>query len=160
MATSVSSRPAARRAQRGFSLLEVLLVAVLIAAVGTVTVFSLSGGMEGLRLRSVTREMSNELRHARARAIASGQTQRFELDVNAHTWSTGTGKRGQWPEALDVRFTGARELQPRAEVGAIVFFADGASSGGRIELYQGEARMQIEVNWLTGQVRAGKGTGP
>jgi len=136
------------------------MVVVLIAAIGAVTAASLGGGIDGLRLRSATRELVNELRHARARAIASGQAQRVEVDIAAPAWTTDGGRRGQWPEALDVRFTGARELQPAAGVGAIVFFADGASSGGRIELSRGRAVMQIEVAWLTGQVRAGKGALP
>jgi len=113
---------------------------------------------DGLRLRSATRELVNELRHARARAIASGQVQRVEVNPAERTWAAGDGRRGQWPDALAVRFTGAREVQPHAGAGAIVFFADGASSGGRIELSRGDAVMQIDVAWLTGQVRAGRGS--
>jgi len=147
-------------AQHGFSLLEILLVVTLIAVVGTVTAVNLSGAMDGLRLRSAAREISNELRHARARAIASGQVQRFEMDMAARTWTVDGGRQGRWPDMLEVRLTAARELQPATGVGAIVFFADGASSGGRIELSRDGAMMQIDVAWLSGQVRAGKGGRP
>jgi len=163
MATSASSNPGLIAACRfragrahGFSLLEVLLVTVLIAAVGAVMAASLGGGIDGLRLRSAVRAMAGDLRHARAQAIASGQAQRFDLDPATRTWSAGAARHGQWPEAISVRFTGAREVQPHAGVGSILFFADGASSGGRIELSRADALMRIDVAWLTGEVRAGK----
>jgi len=154
MATSASSR----HGSGGFSLLEVLLVLVLVAAVAVTALAGLNGGLDGMRLRSATREIAGELRHARAQAIADGRTRRFEVDPGAHTWISGE-RHGQWHPSLELRFTGARELQPAAGVGVIVFFADGASSGGRIELMRGTAVMQIEVTWLTGQVRMRKGGG-
>jgi len=155
MAISITNNPA-----RGFSLLEVLLVVVLMAAIGALTVTSLGGGMDGMRLRHSVREMANELRHARAQAIASGQAQLFELNPAARTWTTGSGRYGQWSDALSVRFTGARELQPDAQTGRIVFFADGTSSGGRIELARGSVLRRIEVAWLTGEVRVSKADAP
>jgi len=133
-----------------------LLVLMLVAVVAVGAVAGLGGGLDGMRLRSATREIATELRQARAQAITSGHTRRFEVDPAGRTWTSGE-RHGQWHPSLDVRFTGARELQPTAATGAIVFFADGASSGGRIELMRGTAVMQIEVAWLTGQVRVRKG---
>jgi len=152
MATSASNK----HSSCGFSLLEMLLVLVLVAAVSVTVVVGLGGGLDGMRLRSATREIATELRQTRAQAIASGRTQRFEVDPGGRMWTSGE-RHGQWHPALELRFTGARELQPAAATGAIVFFADGASSGGRIELMRGTAVMQIEVAWLTGQVRVRKG---
>jgi len=152
MAISASSRARSR----GFSLLEVLLVLVLVATVAVTAVAGLNGGLDGMRLRSAARGIATELRHARAQAIASGQIRRFEVDPAGHVW-TSAGRRGQWHPSLELRFTGARELQPAVGVGSVVFFADGASSGGRIELRRGTTVMQIDVAWLTGQVRVRKG---
>ena len=42
----------AQRGPRGFSLLEMLLVVALIAAVGVLTATALTGGMDGIRLRA------------------------------------------------------------------------------------------------------------
>ena len=59
--------------------------------------------------------------------------------------------RGSSPGAVHAC---AREVQPREGEGAIVFFPDGASTGGRVQLALDDAAWQVEVAWLTGQVRA------
>ena len=55
--------------------------------------------------------------------------------------------------SLAVRFTGAREAQARAGEGAILFFPDGGSTGGRVTLASGRAAWSVDVGWLTGEVR-------
>ena len=55
---------------------------------------------------------------------------------------------------MEVSFIGAREVQPREGEGAIVFFPDGASTGGRVRLRIRSAAWNVDVAWLTGQVRA------
>jgi general secretion pathway protein H len=44
-------------------------------------------------------------------------------------------------------------LQPSPGEGAIRFFADGASTGGRIQVSLKGATWNIDVAWLTGQVK-------
>jgi general secretion pathway protein H len=43
-------------------------------------------------------------------------------------------------------------VQPSAGEGAVVVFPDGAATGGRVRLRQGDATWQVDVAWLTGQV--------
>jgi hypothetical protein len=38
----------------------------------------------------------------------------------------------------------------------VLFLPDGRSGGGRLRLVRGEELLPIEVDWLTGQVRAGQ----
>lgn len=144
-------RGAARRA--GFSLLEVLLVMLLIAGASTFAVLTISGGTEGMQLRSSARQIAANLRLARAQAISTGQPQRFEIDPRSHAWQGAKGRRGEVPPRLGISFTGAREVQPSEGVGAIVFFPDGASTGGRIQLSSRGAGWNVDVAWLTGEVR-------
>lgn len=138
----------------GFSLLEMLLVVLLIASVSALAVASLGGGMDGWRLRAAVRDVGSELRHARARALASGQQQRFTITPAARAWHGINGRKGTVHERIGVTFTGARALQPDEGEGAIVFFADGASSGGRIDLAIRDSVWRIDVAWLTGEVRS------
>jgi general secretion pathway protein H len=148
------SRPGGSAAKAaGFTLLEMLLVLSLIAIAVTLSAVAMSGGMEGMRLRNSAKEIAGQLRYTRAQAIASGQPQRFALDVKAHRWQAPVGKHGEIPEGLRIRFTGAREAQARAEQGAILFFPDGASTGGRVQLEAGDAAWRVDVAWLTGEVK-------
>lgn len=142
---------------RGFSLIEVLVVVALIAATGVLAVGVFGNGFERLRLRSAVNEVAGNLRHTRALAISTGQPQRFVVVPQERTWRAAGDRDGRLPEQLTVEFTGAREVQPREGEGAIVFFADGASTGGRVALVTGNARWHVDVAWLTGEVRVHRG---
>jgi general secretion pathway protein H len=118
----------------------------------------MSGGREGLQLRSNAKQVAAALRFTRTHAIATGQPQRFTLDPDKHTWSAPMGRSGDIPPSLRITFTGAREVQPRRGEGAIVFFPDGASTGGRVQLGVRKAAWNIDVAWLTGEVKLRRAT--
>ncbi len=143
----------ARVRMRGTSLLEMLLVVALIAAAGVLAAAAMGGGMKGMQLRSSAKEISAQLRFTRTHAIATGEPQRFVIDPAAHTWQAPNGRAGDVPEALGIRFYGARQVQPSRGEGAIVFFPDGASTGGRIQLSRERAGWNVDVAWMTGQVK-------
>ncbi len=138
--------------QEGISLLEMLLVIGLIAAASLLAAAAFSGGMKGTQLRSAVKEIAAELRFTRTHAIATGAPQRFTMDPAGRTWEAPKGHHGSIPAEIDVRFTGAREVQPTAGQGAVMFFADGAATGGRVQLSRDGAAWNIDVAWLTGQV--------
>lgn len=141
------------RAVRGTSLLEMLLVIALIAGIGLLAAGALGGGLAGMQLRTSAKEVAAALRFTRTQAIATGKPQRFTLDPAAHRWTAPNGRKGEIPDSLGITFTGAREMQPRRGEGAIVFFADGASTGGRVQLSARRAAWNVDVAWLTGEVK-------
>ena len=145
--------PSPRRRAHGFSLLEMLLVLVLVAAISTATAVGMRGGMAGAKLRSASKEIAAQLRYTRTQAITTGAPQQFVIDPQAHTWQAPNGRSGEIPKDLGVVFIGARQLQPSSGEGAIRFFADGASTGGRIQVSLKGAIWNIDVAWLTGQVK-------
>lgn len=142
---------------RGFSLLEVLLVVGLIAVTGVLAAAAMSGGFDRIALQSTSKTIAAQLRYTRAHAIATGEPQRFVLNPQARNWQAPSGRHGTIPESLEVEFTGARELQPGADEGVIVFFADGAATGGRVRVLLRDAAWQVDVAWLTGEVRLSRG---
>jgi general secretion pathway protein H len=50
-------------------------------------------------------------------------------------------------------FTGAREVQPEPGKGAVRFFPDGAATGGRLRFSANGGGWDVDVAWLTGEVR-------
>ena len=130
-----------------------LLVIALIAAASLLAAAAFTGGLKGMQLRSATKEIAAQLRYTRTQAIATGQPQRFVIDPQAHRWRAPNGRDGEIPAALGIVFTGAREVQPTRGEGAIMFFADGAATGGRIRLSLEQAAWDIDVAWLTGEVK-------
>lgn len=141
---------------RGVSLLEMLLVIALIGAVSVIAAAAFSGGFRGMQLRSAAKEIAAQLRYTRTRAIATGEPQKFVIDPQARSWQAPDGHDGEIPDALRVSFTGARQAQPAEGVGAIMFFEDGAATGGRIRLSLEQAAWNIDVAWLTGEVSVGR----
>jgi general secretion pathway protein H len=137
---------------RGFTLVELLLVLAIIAIAMLLGAGVIGRGMDGLRLRSSANGIAAQLRFTRAQALATGEPQRFTIDPAAHAWQAPKDRHGTVPARAAIVFTGAREAQPAEGQGAIVFFPDGASTGGRVRLQQGAAAWQVDVAWLTGQV--------
>lgn len=154
-----AGRGGGRRAG-GFSLLEVLLVMVLVAATGVIAAGVVGGGFARMELRGSAREIATQLRYTRARALGTGVPQTFTIDPAAHAWEAAGGRSGTIPESLGVRFVGAREVQPAEDVGAIMFFGDGASTGGRVRLSRDAAAFDIDVAWLTGEVTVHRAEAP
>ena len=135
------------------TLLEMLLVLALVAAAALLAVMAMGGGREGQQLRGSVREISAQLRYTRTQALVQGQMQAFRIDPAARRWEAPNGRQGELPDSLRVRFVGAAQLQPAPGVGVIAFYPDGGASGGRIELIGARAGWQLDVGWITGQVR-------
>jgi general secretion pathway protein H len=141
---------------RGFSLLEVMMVLLLIAAASALAAVAVTGGFTGMRLRAEAKEIAAQLRFTRAQAISTGRAQRFLIDPAARTWLAPDDRKGEVGEKFGVAFFGAREVQPMRGVGAIMFFPDGASTGGRVQLTANNAAWNIDVQWLTGEVKVAR----
>lgn len=145
--------------QRGFSLVELIVVMVLIAVLAGIGAAAISSGLPGQQLRGAARELAVELRFARAQAIATGKEQVFEINVVQKRWTSAGKREGQLPDELEIIATTAREEQPAREVAVIRFFPEGSSTGGRVVVKRGDAAWRIDVGWLTGEVTLGRGEG-
>lgn len=142
---------------KGFTLIEILIVVTLVAALTLLLVGAMNGGMDGLKLRSNAKTLVAELRHARAQAISTGTVQRFTVEPEKRLWTGAKQRHGEFPKALEVTFTGVRQVQAREGEGVILFFEDGASTGGRIQLRVEKAAWNVDIAWLTGEVSLHRG---
>lgn len=148
----------ARRTIAGFSLLEMLLVMALIAIASLLAVAAFSGGMQGMKLHAGAKDIAAQLRYARAVAISSGQAQDVVIDPQARRWQGAKGRNGSLPEGGEIVFTGARAAQfadigDANSKGVVRFFPDGAATGGRLRMLANGGGWDVDVGWLTGEVR-------
>ena len=141
------------RATAGFTLLEMLVVLALIAAASVLAMAAFGDGLRGARLQAAAKEVAAQLRFTRAVAIASGVPQDFVIDPRARAWRAPNGRHGRLPDTGQLVFTGARDLGPTAGEGAVRFFPDGAATGGRVRLAANGGGWEVDVAWLTGEVR-------
>lgn len=124
----------------------------IIAAATLLGAMATTGGFERMRVQSSTKQIAANLRYTRTQAIATGLPQRFVIDPRDHAWQAPNDRHGTIPASLGVYFVGAREVQPSQDSGAIVFFDDGASTGGRVQIAGEHAAWNVDVAWLTGEV--------
>ena len=146
--------------QRGFTLLELIVVLVLVALVVALGAGVMSRQMPGQRLQQSARELASQLRFTRAQAIATGESQLFTLDTTNREWTAGEKRSGKLARDIAIVATGARNEQQREGVAAVRFFPEGAATGGRIVLSHGNAAWQIDVQWLTGEVSLARARKP
>ncbi|WP_290890749.1 GspH/FimT family protein [Arenimonas sp.] len=144
---------------RGFSLVELVVVMVLIAALAALGLAAISAGLPGQQLRGAARELAAELRFTRAQAIATGREQVFLIHVGEKRWQGAGERRGELPADVALEVVGAREELESPQEIAIRFFPEGAATGGRLVLRRGEAAWRVDVAWLTGEVRLRRGEG-
>lgn len=144
---------------RGFSLIELIVVLVLIATLAGIGAAVIGGALPGRELRAAAAEVAGELRYTRAQAIVTGQEQVFRLDVAGKRWTSAGKRAGDLPAAVDLVATTARDPEPVDEVAVVRFFPDGAATGGRIVFRRGEAAWRVDVAWLTGEVSLVRGEG-
>lgn len=140
--------------QRGFTLLELLVVLVLAATLMAIAPPLISKAIPGTELKSTTRQIASGLRFARNHAIATRQETRLVVDIENRQFEvTGRARVYAIPQSLDIElFTAQIETESESR-GGIRFFPTGGSTGGRVTVaYKGRAFL-IDVDWLTGKVR-------
>lgn len=167
-ARGLSGQLPSRQLQSGFSLLEMLLVMVLVAATSLLAVAAMSGGRQGMQLRTGAKDMAAQFRFARAVAISSGEPQNVVIDPQARRWHGAKGRSGELPDGGEIVFTGARGEQFAEGAngenangkGVVRFFPDGAATGGRVRMLANGGGWDVDVGWLTGEVRVSRVQAP
>lgn len=142
-----------RPSSRGFTLLELLLVLLLLGLVYALAGPMVSGGSAGLELKSATRQLAAGLRKARGIAITERHEAVLTVNVEARTFSvTGDEKTYSLPQRLELAIFTAQSELIRDKIGNIRFFPDGSSTGGRVTVSAPGAKQMLDVDWVTGRV--------
>ena len=148
-------RPPGRlRTARGFTLLELLVVLALATALIALVPPMISAAFPALELKSATRRVASGLRLARETAVRSGSDVAFVIDLDERAYEIDGGfRRVQLSSELDLKLEAAESEMRDEKVGAVRFYPDGSSTGGRVVIARGETGYQVGVQWLTGRIR-------
>ncbi len=141
--------------KKGFSLLELIVVLILVGLAAGVVMPSFSRGLRGLEMETAGRDLMTRMRHARSQAIAKQKVFRIILQkdeeetvpdyyVFADEFEQQI-RKFVLPEGVSVE-TEEQEFPVR-----INFYANGRSSGGLFTLKRETGRqMKISVDPITG----------
>ncbi|MGE5090223.1 MAG: GspH/FimT family protein [Candidatus Levyibacteriota bacterium] len=151
-ATTPLRSPPGRRG-RGLTLLELLIVLALMAMI-TAFVFPMFGGpVSTSGLRASARSIAAGLRLARSEAVSQRRETFLTLDVANRRFKVDDDPRVHaLPKGVELKLFTAQNDLVNDKVGAIRFYPDGGSNGGRITVAAGARKFDVDVDWLTGRV--------
>ena len=151
-AAPLALEPCTLHLNKGFTLLELIVVLFIVVLGFSVVGINLSSGNDATELKVAARDIVSALRFARGQALISHQETTVTLDLAENTYTvSGRDRIYPIPKSIDVTVVTAQSELTEGSAG-IRFFADGSSIGGRITLELGKATWQIDINWLTGQI--------
>lgn len=139
--------------QGGFTIIELLVVMVIMALAYTLASPMISSGVSGTELKASARQLAAGLRKARSEAISRRQESSLTIDVEGHQFQlSGDARVYRLPKSVAVKLFTVQSELVSGSAGAIRFFPDGGSTGGRITLSANARNYDVDINWLTGQV--------
>ena len=137
----------------GVTMLELLVVLSLMGLMAAMAVPMLSGGVSGSELKGAAREVAAGLRFARSDAVATRRETRLVFDLEQRTFRIDRDARlHALPKQVELKLVSAQSDIADEKTGAIRFYPDGGSNGGRVTIAAGERKYEVDVDWLTGRV--------
>lgn len=144
-----------RRPRRGFTLIEMTVVLLIIAIGITLAVPLIEGGFDSREVRRAARQIAATMVHCRGEAISKSAPQ--ELIINPERNTIATSDWGRWAELTD------RAVIERVDGGAdvgdgarqILFYPNGSTSGADVVVASRRDRtnrIRITLDPLIGRV--------
>lgn len=138
---------------QGFSLLELTLVMCLAILLLGIAVPWVSRQLPGIRFDAAVQDLATHARLARNTAIANNAPVRLIVDVDSRAYRLSSeAVSHRLPEQLKLALFAPESERLDGHTGAIRFYGDGSSTGGRITFIEGERRREVDIQWLTGKV--------
>jgi general secretion pathway protein H len=145
-----------RARQAGFTILEIIMVLVLAAVIYSVLLAVPMRGASMADLKAAARTLASGLRQAQTMAMVTRQDAVLSLDLDAREFvMPGDTESRRLPDGIDLKLYTAQSEVSSDRKGAIRFYPDGSSTGGRITVSAGERKYLVDVDWLTGRVSIG-----
>jgi general secretion pathway protein H len=140
-----------RRAS-GFTLIELVVVlAIGVAIYAVLLAVPMGGGRADLK--AAARTLASGLREAQTTAMATRRDATLTLDLEAREFLVaGETEPRKLPDDVDLKLYTAQSEVLGERTGAIRFYPDGSSTGGRVTLASGQREYRVDVDWLTGRV--------
>lgn len=142
---------------KGFSLIEILVVMVFIAVIAGFVSSSMTKSLRKTKIRAVSKNLVSAMRYTRGQAIVKHEEKTISFNVKEKSYKAPRKKTVKIPDEVDINvYTADSEIADES-VGKIRFFSDGSSTGGWVKLTYGKKIWKINVNWLTGEISTVEG---
>ena len=146
-------KPSQRKHNKGFTLLELIVVLVIMVLGFSMVGLNVSNGNDATALKVAARDIVSALRFARGDALISHQEMTVTLNLVKKTYTVSRREKEYViPKTINLKVVTAKSQIQDNELASFRFFPDGSATGGRVTLSKGKAAWQIDINWLTGQI--------
>lgn len=132
-------RSGAEAREQGFTMIEMIIVLVIVGLILGIVLGRGPFHSRRLDLDGAAQQIAGVLRLARSRAIAQNRTVSVVMTPDAYRMD------GEIPRT----FPGGVKLAGNS---AIAFASDGSSNGGALQFQDGDRRVAVAIDWLTGRV--------
>ncbi len=144
-----------KSSEEGFTLLE-MIVALALMSLVIATVLPSVVGRHSDSVDAVANQIASVLRLAQARATSQNLAQTVLLDLDRHIVESGQHQllmdiNPDYGITVSFGRNGTAGGMP-----SYTFFADGQTTGGKIELLHNGERRVVAINWVTGAVTVAK----
>lgn len=142
-----------RKAEAGFTLVEMVCVIAIIAMLAAILLPHISRATSRPRLEGYAVETASLLKADRTAAMRRRVPIATQVDASERYLRSGsTGRILRVPDDVSFSATLPIRCNDRPAFSTISFFATGMSCGGTIVLSRLGAVYEIRVNWLTGGI--------
>lgn len=144
--------------KRGFSLLELMVVLVLIGLTSALVLPSMGRGIKKREVRRSALEIAAVARELRRRALYENSLQRLVLNPSENSYQA---LRKNIPLSSDIKITVIEGGEPMGGgLWQFLFFPNGSALGGKIGISGGEGvSYRISLDSLIGRVVVAEGRG-
>lgn len=142
---------------RGFTLLELLVVLLLVGLLTALVPPLFSGAVPGARLKAAARDLAATMHAARSQAIARNDIVAVHLDSGTPpAYRLGEQRMTVMPAQISMQVAQAGSAFGNGGAEQVVrFFPDGSASDVQITLTGADRGYRLAINWLTGRVDIG-----
>ncbi len=145
---------------KGFTLLELMIVILVLALILTVSLPSIQNFYRTAEYRDSVRQLASAVNNARRLARASGHSYDVIIDAERNRFALTDDSDNlkavdysQLPADLQIEVIYAAEVSPKKNLAAIRFYPAGGSSGGEIKIWRPSGSgTQLVIDWLLGNV--------
>ncbi len=149
-------RISARPRSRGFTLIELMVVIAIMAALAAAFPLAMNRFVAARRVDAAARQLVADIRLAQARSVSSGKPVAIEPTAHGYQIVALSGTAPETVSSRDWRSSTALTIErldgsPSAD--RLRVFADGSSTGAKFTISDGARSRVVRVSELTGRVR-------
>jgi prepilin-type N-terminal cleavage/methylation domain-containing protein len=145
-------RKSAKGRNKGFTLLEIIIVITLIVLVLGLTTLFFGNALPGARLNAAARELSAMMRYAKMLAQNNGEPQTVLINLDTGRYEIEGVQTRNIPEGINIRVTDPVAGEMSRGNYSVLFHESGIVEGGTITLWNTKRTLDIILDPIVGSV--------